>query len=88
MHDEPAPGKKSRTLTRTRAKTGALSRLLRFLRLQANIQFQIFNIYVEALCRLCNLLIGVPFQEGRIRCKKHRIRFEAGLLGDTTCVYV
>ena len=57
-------------MKRTRAETGAINGLLRFLRLQADIQFEIVDVGVKALCRLCDLLIGVPFQERSIRCKK------------------
>ena len=57
-------------MKRTRAETSTLDRLLRFLRLQADIQFEIVDVGVKALGRLCDLLIGVPFQERRICCKK------------------
>ena len=54
----------------TRAETSALNGFLRFLRLQADIQFEVVNVGVEALCRLRDLLIGVPFQKIRICYKK------------------
>ena len=57
-------------MKRTRAETSALNGSLRFLRLQADIQFEVIDVGVEALGRLCDLLIGVPFQERRICCKK------------------
>ena len=56
-------------LKRTRAKTSSLDGFLRLLCLQADIQFEVVNVGVEALCCLCNLLIGVPFQERSVRCK-------------------
>ena len=67
-YDEPVT--ETRTLKRTRAETNALNWFLRFLRLQVDVQFEVFDIGVEALCCLCNLLIGVPFQKGSIGCKK------------------
>jgi hypothetical protein len=60
----------NRTLERTRAETGALNWFLRVLRHEADIQFEAVDVVVEVLCRLCDLFIGVPFQEGLIRCKK------------------
>ena len=59
-----------RTPKRTRAETSSLNGFLRFLRLQANIQLEVVDIGVEALCCFCNVLIGVPLQEGLIRYEK------------------
>ena len=50
-------------MQRTGAETGTLDGFLGFLRLQADIQFEVVNVGVEVLCRICDFLIGVPFQE-------------------------
>ena len=74
-------------MRRTRAETSAVNGFLRFLSLQANIQLEVVNVIVEALCRLCDLFIGVPIQEARIFCKKN-LRFEGELPKETLCAYV
>jgi hypothetical protein len=38
--------------------------------LQANIKFKIVNIAVKVLSSLCNLGVGVPFQESGIGYKE------------------
>lgn len=86
-HASGEQGTESRTLKRTRAETSALNGFLRVLRHQADIQFEAVNVGVEALCRICDLFIGVPFREGLIRCKKTQNQISSRASeGDNMCL--
>ena len=72
-----------RTPKRTRAETSSLNGFLRFLRLQANIQLEVVDIGVEALCCFCNVLIGVPLKKDSYAMRRPRIRFQVGILRES-----